>query len=58
METIKQNYLGNLNKNQEEAIINIEGPCLIVAGAGVVSNGSATLIPQLMGMGRSDRNCG
>ena len=34
METIKQNYLGNLNKNQEEAIINIEGPCLIVAGAG------------------------
>ena len=34
MEIIKQNYLSNLNKNQKEAIINLEGPCLIVAGAG------------------------
>ena len=34
MEIIKQNYLNNLNKNQKEAIINLEGPCLIVAGAG------------------------
>ncbi len=34
MEIIKQNYLSNLNKNQKEAIINTEGPCLIVAGAG------------------------
>ena len=34
MENIKQNYLNNLNKNQKEAIINLEGPCLIVAGAG------------------------
>jgi len=34
MEVIKQNYLNNLNKNQKEAIINPEGPCLIVAGAG------------------------
>ena len=34
MEISKQNYLINLNKNQKEAIINIDGPCLIVAGAG------------------------
>jgi len=34
MEIIKQNYLSNLNKNQKEAILNLEGPCLIVAGAG------------------------
>ena len=34
MEIIKQNYLNNLNNNQKEAIINPDGPCLIVAGAG------------------------
>ena len=34
MEIIKQNYLSNLNNNQKEAIVNPEGPCLIVAGAG------------------------
>ena len=34
MELIKQNYLEKLNKNQKEAILNPEGPCLIVAGAG------------------------
>ena len=34
MEITKQNYLSNLNNNQKEAILNPEGPCLIVAGAG------------------------
>ena len=34
MEIIKQNYLSNLNNNQKEAILNPEGPCLIVARAG------------------------
>jgi len=34
MEISKQNYLVNLNKNQKEAIIDLDGPCLIVAGAG------------------------
>ena len=34
MEIIKHNYLKNLNNNQKEAIINPEGPCLVVAGAG------------------------
>jgi len=34
MEIIKQNYLSKLNNNQKEAILNLEGPCLIVAGAG------------------------
>jgi len=34
MEFIKQNYLNNLNQKQKEAIINPDGPCLIVAGAG------------------------
>ena len=34
MENIKQNYLRELNDNQKEAIINLDGPCLIVAGAG------------------------
>ena len=34
MEISKQNYLVHLNKNQKEAIIDIDGPCLIVAGAG------------------------
>ena len=34
MEISKQNYLNKLNKNQLEAIFNLDGPCLIVAGAG------------------------
>jgi DNA helicase II / ATP-dependent DNA helicase PcrA len=34
MEIIKENYLSNLNKNQVEAITNLDGPCLVVAGAG------------------------
>jgi len=34
MEISKQNYLNGLNKNQKEAIIDLDGPCLIVAGAG------------------------
>ena len=34
MEISKRNYLVNLNKNQKEAIIDLEGPSLIVAGAG------------------------
>ena len=34
MEISKQNYLVHLNKNQKEAIIDIDGPSLIVAGAG------------------------
>ncbi len=34
MEISKQNYLNCLNKNQKEAVIELEGPCLIVAGAG------------------------
>ncbi len=34
MEIIKQKYLNNLNKNQKDAVIDPEGPCLIVAGAG------------------------
>ena len=34
MEISKQNYLNELNKKQKEAIVDLEGPCLIVAGAG------------------------
>ena len=34
MEIIKQNYLNNLNSNQKKAIIELDGPCLVVAGAG------------------------
>jgi len=34
MEISKQNYLSNLNNNQKEAVIDLDGPCLIVAGAG------------------------
>ena len=34
MEISNQNYLNQLNKNQKEAVINLDGPCLIVAGAG------------------------
>ena len=30
----KLNYLAHLNKKQKEAVIDLEGPCLIVAGAG------------------------
>ena len=40
MEISKQNYLAHLNKNQKEAIIDLEGPCLIVAGAGSGQNKS------------------
>ena len=34
MEVSKQNYLNNLNNNQRLAVMNPDGPCLIVAGAG------------------------
>ena len=34
MEISKQNYLAHLNNKQKEAIIDLDGPCLIVAGAG------------------------
>ena len=34
MEISNQNYLTHLNKNQKKAIFDLEGPCLIVAGAG------------------------
>ena len=34
MEISKLNYLAQLNNKQEEAVIDLEGPCLIVAGAG------------------------
>ena len=34
MQISKLNYLNNLNKNQKQAIIDLDGPCLIVAGAG------------------------
>ena len=34
MEIIKQNYLNNLNENQQKAVIDVDGPCLVVAGAG------------------------
>ena len=34
MKNSKLNYLKNLNKDQEIACINLDGPCLIVAGAG------------------------
>ena len=33
-ENYQKNYLSNLNKKQNEAVINLDGPCLIVAGAG------------------------
>ncbi len=34
MKITKKNYLSNLNNNQKEAIMELDGPCLIVAGAG------------------------
>ncbi len=34
MKNSNLNYLDKLNDNQKEAVIHIEGPCLIVAGAG------------------------
>ena len=34
MKISNQNYLNQLNKKQIEAIIHVDGPCLIVAGAG------------------------
>ena len=34
MENTKKNYLSKLNDNQKEAILNLDGPCLVVAGAG------------------------
>ena len=34
MKIIKQNYLNKLNDKELEAVINPDGPCLIVAGAG------------------------
>ena len=34
MEISKQNYLENLNKSQMKAVLDLDGPCLIVAGAG------------------------
>ena len=34
MKNSNLNYLQNLNENQKKSVININGPCLIVAGAG------------------------
>ena len=34
MENSNLNYLKNLNSNQKKAVLNLDGPCLIVAGAG------------------------
>ena len=34
MEISKQNHLIHLNKSQKNAIIDLDGPCLVVAGAG------------------------
>ena len=34
MENSKLNYLNGLNNDQKSACVNIDGPCLIVAGAG------------------------
>ena len=34
MENSNLNYLKNLNNNQKKAVLNLDGPCLIVAGAG------------------------
>ena len=34
MENSNLNYLRNLNSNQKKAVLNLDGPCLIVAGAG------------------------
>ena len=34
MEIKNPNYLSKLNNNQKDAIVNLDGPCLIVAGAG------------------------
>ena len=31
---LKDDYLLNLNKKQQEAVLHLEGPLLIVAGAG------------------------
>ena len=43
MEICKQNYLINLNKKQSEATTHLDGPCLIVAGAGSGKNKSFDL---------------
>jgi len=34
MKNFKLNYLKNLNDNQRKSVINLDGPCLIIAGAG------------------------
>jgi len=34
MENSNPNFLENLNENQKKSVINLDGPCLIVAGAG------------------------
>jgi len=34
MKSSNLNYLKNLNENQRKSVINLDGPCLIVAGAG------------------------
>ena len=34
MKNSNLNYLKNLNENQRKSVINLDGPCLIVAGAG------------------------
>ena len=31
---LNSEYLNNLNKNQKDAVLHLEGPLLIVAGAG------------------------
>ena len=33
MEYSNLNYLKNLNENQRKSVVNLDGPCLIIAGA-------------------------
>ena len=34
MKNSNLNYLDKLNNNQKKAVLDLDGPCLIVAGAG------------------------
>ena len=59
---VNSEYLKNLNKDQKEAVIQTDGPLLIVAGAGsgktrVLTARIANIINEKKSISKSDFSC-
>jgi DNA helicase-2/ATP-dependent DNA helicase PcrA len=59
---INSDYLNNLNKAQKEAVLHLDGPLLIVAGAGsgktkVLTSRIANIIKEKKSLSKSNSSC-